>query len=349
MSTPTISPTPGPLPSPAPGTHARTLFNQVLQTTNRNGSQYRPAAADEKAPALGGYASIEKPGTVAADTVRYVTEEGDHVLVSKSITPTLYQQVVEDQPKVAGFKASVAAGYAPATTDAAAPATLSGYARIGAPDEMGPGLIRYEAADGSKVIVSQQQNPELFKQVASDFKSLSGVASSQQEGYRVAGADEKPPEKLGDFAVIGPIDEAGPGVMRYVDRAGNKVVVAQRDNPELYSAAKDAFKTLTGLSKSEAEGYRKAGDNEVWPPVFGTTVGPPNEAGPDTIRYEHNGEKVVVARDDNPKLFDYLTALQTVVTDPEKRSAMEKAVNSGQILADGNTPLPGLNDIVEFN
>lgn len=59
MSTPTISPTPGPLPSPAPGTHARTLFNQVLQTTNRNGSQYRPAAADEKAPALGGYASIE--------------------------------------------------------------------------------------------------------------------------------------------------------------------------------------------------------------------------------------------------------------------------------------------------
>ncbi|NAT63598.1 hypothetical protein CU664_09995 [Pseudomonas syringae pv. actinidifoliorum] len=349
MSTPTISPTPGPLPSPAPGTHARTLFNQVLQTTNRNGSQYRPAAADEKAPALGGYASIEKPGTVAADTVRYVTEEGDHVLVSKSITPTLYQQVVEDQPKVAGFKASVAAGYAPATTDAAAPATLSGYARIGAPDEMGPGLIRYEAADGSKVIVSQQQNPELFKQVASDFKSLSGVASSQQEGYRVAGADEKPPEKLGDFAVIGPIDEAGPGVMRYVDRAGNKVVVAQRDNPELYSAAKDAFKTLTGLSTSEAEGYRKAGDNEVWPPVFGTTVGPPNEAGPDTIRYEHNGEKVVVARDDNPKLFDYLTALQTVVTDPEKRSAMEKAVNSGQILADGNTPHPGLNDIVEFN
>lgn len=113
----------------------------------------------------------------------------------------------------------MAAGYAPATTDAAAPATLSGYARIGAPDEMGPGLIRYEAADGSKVIVSQQQNPELFKQVASDFKSLSGVASSQQEGYRVAGADEKPPEKLGDFAVIGPIDEAGPGVMRYVDRA----------------------------------------------------------------------------------------------------------------------------------
>ncbi|MCF5500205.1 hypothetical protein GIV52_19560 [Pseudomonas syringae] len=292
---------------------------------------------------------MEKPGTVAADTVRYVTEKGDHVLVSKSTSPELYQQVVDDQPALAGFKTSVAAGYKPAAADAEAPSGSGGYLRIGPPEEMGPGLIRYEAADGSKVIVSEQQNPELFKQVASDFKTLSGINSSQQEGYRLAGADEKVPEKLGDFAVVGPVDEAGPGLMRYVDREGNKIVVSQSDNPQLYGAAKDAFNSLTGLSKSETEGYRRAGDNEVWPPVFGTTVGPLNEAGPGTLRYEHNGEKVVVARDDNPKLFDYLKALQSVVADPEKRSAMEKAVNEGQILADGNTPLPGLNDIVEFH
>ncbi|MCF5627824.1 hypothetical protein GIV53_00555, partial [Pseudomonas syringae] len=281
--------------------------------------------------------------------VRYVTEKGDHVLVSKSTSPELYQQVVDDQPALAGFKTSVAAGYKPAAADAEAPSGSGGYLRIGPPEEMGPGLIRYEAADGSKVIVSEQQNPELFKQVASDFKTLSGINSSQQEGYRLAGADEKVPEKLGDFAVVGPVDEAGPGLMRYVDREGNKIVVSQSDNPQLYGAAKDAFNSLTGLSKSETEGYRRAGDNEVWPPVFGTTVGPLNEAGPGTLRYEHNGEKVVVARDDNPKLFDYLKALQSVVADPEKRSAMEKAVNEGQILADGNTPLPGLNDIVEFH
>ncbi|MCF5615585.1 hypothetical protein [Pseudomonas syringae] len=349
MSTSTVSPAPGPVPTPAPGNNANTRFNQVLQSSNRNGATYRPASANEKAPALSDYASIEKPGTVAADTVRYVTEKGDHVLVSKSTSPELYQQVVDDQPALAGFKTSVAAGYKPAAADAEAPSGSGGYLRIGPPEEMGPGLIRYEAADGSKVIVSEQQNPELFKQVASDFKTLSGINSSQQEGYRLAGADEKVPEKLGDFAVVGPVDEAGPGLMRYVDREGNKIVVSQSDNPQLYGAAKDAFNSLTGLSKSETEGYRRAGDNEVWPPVFGTTVGPLNEAGPGTLRYEHNGEKVVVARDDNPKLFDYLKALQSVVADPEKRSAMEKAVNEGQILADGNTPLPGLNDIVEFH
>ncbi|WP_439851361.1 hypothetical protein ACTACG_09355 [Pseudomonas syringae] len=349
MSTSTVSPAPGPVPTPAPGNNANTRFNQVLQSSNRNGATYRPASANEKAPALSDYASIEKPGTVAADTVRYVTEKGDHVLVSKSTNPELYQQVVDDQPALAGFKTSVAAGYKSAAADAEAPSGSGGYLRIGPPEEMGPGLIRYEAADGSKVIVSEQQNPELFKQVASDFKTLSGINSSQQEGYRLAGADEKVPEKLGDFAVVGPVDEAGPGLMRYVDREGNKIVVSQSDNPQLYGAAKDAFNSLTGLSKSETEGYRRAGDNEVWPPVFGTTVGPLNEAGPGTLRYEHNGEKVVVARDDNPKLFDYLKALQSVVADPEKRSAMEKAVNEGQILADGNTPLPGLNDIVEFH
>ncbi|MCF5827114.1 hypothetical protein GIV31_26765, partial [Pseudomonas syringae] len=216
MSTSTVSPAPGPVPTPAPGNNANTRFNQVLQSSNRNGATYRPASANEKAPALSDYASIEKPGTVAADTVRYVTEKGDHVLVSKSTSPELYQQVVDDQPALAGFKTSVAAGYKPAAADAEAPSGSGGYLRIGPPEEMGPGLIRYEAADGSKVIVSEQQNPELFKQVASDFKTLSGINSSQQEGYRLAGADEKVPEKLGDFAVVGPVDEAGPGLMRYV-------------------------------------------------------------------------------------------------------------------------------------
>jgi len=346
MSTSTVSPTPA--PSPAPSGNANIRFNQVLQSSNRS-STYRPASATEKAPALGDYASIEKPGTVAADTIRYVTEKGDHVLVYRSTSPALYQQVVADQPRLAGFKTSVTQGYKPAAAGAEAPSNLGGYLRIGAPDEMGPGLIRYEAADGSKIMVSQQDNPELFKQVASDFKSLSGINSSQQEGYRAAGADEKIPAKLGDFAEVGPVDEVGPGVMRYVDRDGNKVVVSERDNPELYAAAKDAYNSLTGLSKSESEGYRRAGDNEVWPPVFGTTVGPLNEAGPGTIRYEHNGEKVVVARDDNPGLFKFLTGLQSVVSDPEKRAALEKAVNEGQLLADGNTSLPGLNDITEFN
>ena len=81
MSTPSIGQTPGPLPSATPGFNAKARFTQLLQTSNRNGAQYRPAGANDKAPALTDYTSIEKPGTVAADTVRYITQDGDHVLV----------------------------------------------------------------------------------------------------------------------------------------------------------------------------------------------------------------------------------------------------------------------------
>ena len=347
MSTTPLSRLPASVPPASANPKAR--FTHVLQASAKNNPQYRPATADEKAPDLASYSSIEKPGTVAADTIRFVTQEGDQVLVYKSTSPALYQQVVDDQSRLAGFKDSLAAGYELAAGDAAAPDTLTGYKAIGAHDEVGAGLIRYEAADGKKVIVSREQSPELFEQVTSDFKALSGVASSQQDGYRVAGPDDEPPAKLGDFAVVGPVDEVGPGVMRYVDREGNKVVVAQRDNPMMYQAAKDAYASLTGLASSEAEGYRVATDNEVWPPAFGTTIGPVDEAGPGTIRFEHDGNKVVVAQDTNPLLFQYLTALQSVVSDPDKRSALESAVNGGETLADRNTPLPGLNDITHFN
>ncbi|WP_226502265.1 hypothetical protein [Pseudomonas sp. MWU16-30317] len=333
-------------PAGAPGARAR--FAQVLKTREREAVQYRPATADEKAPALGDFASIEKPGTVAADTVRFTTRDGEAVIVYKSTSPALYQQVVDVQPKIQGVVASLEAGYSLAASDAAAPDTLGGYARIGAPDEVGPGLIRFETSDGKKVIVDQQTSPDLFTQVSDDYKALSGVSASQKEGYRIANADDQPPAKLGDFALVGPPDETGPGVIRYVTQSGEKVVVSERDNPTLFQAVKDAYASLTGLSASEADGYRRAGDNEVWPPVMNTTVGPPDEAGPGTIRYEHDGQKVVVARDDNPQLFDYLVSVQQVVTDPGKRAALEQAVNGGETLADRNTPLPKLNDIVNF-
>ena len=73
-------------------------FTAMLKSSEKNAEQYRSASSDEKAPALKDYVSIEEPGTVAADTVRYVTQSGDQVLVLKSTSPKLYKQVVEDRP-----------------------------------------------------------------------------------------------------------------------------------------------------------------------------------------------------------------------------------------------------------
>ncbi|BBP74663.1 hypothetical protein PHLH7_07670 [Pseudomonas sp. Ost2] len=323
-------------------------FAVLLKTGEQDNAVYRQARPDEKAPALSGYASIEKPDTLAADTVRFVTRDGDHVLVSKASNPGLYQQVVADQKLLPGLTDSLAQGYQLAAGDASAPGSLADYKAIGAADEMGPGLIRYETGDGHKVIVAERDNPELFKQVSEDFKALGAINASEADGYHRAGADDTPPGKLGDFKSVGPADEVGPGLIRYETQDGNKVIVSERDNPALFEQAKDAYASLSGLTASEGEGYRRAGDNEVWPPVDGTIVGPKDEVGPDTIRYESDGKKVVVARDDNPKLFDYLVGLYDLKSDPGKLAALQSATDGGSTLADQNTPQPGLNDYKGF-
>ena len=326
----------------------KTPFTALLKSSEKNAEQYRPASADEKAPALKDYVSIEEPGTVAADTVRYVTQSGDQVLVLKSTSPKLYKQVVEDRPALQAIKQSASEGYKLAAADAKAPETLDGYKAIGPPDEMGPGLIRYVTSDGQQLILAEQDNPELFKQISADFKSLTGVVASQADGYQWLGADQAGPEKLGDYLAIGPAEEMGPGVIRYVSQDGNKYVVTKRDNPALFDKVNDAYASLSGITSSEADGYRRATDNEAWPPYNGTAVGAVDEVGPGLIRYDNGNEKVVVARDDNPKLFDYLAALHEVINDPAKSGDINTAISGGATLADQGTELPGLNDYKNF-
>lgn len=269
-----------------------------------------------------------------------------HVLLKNSANNKKVEAHDKTPP---GLEASKKDGYELAAKDASPPPALADYKAIGPPDEVGPGLIRYETQDGKKVIVSEQDSPELFKQVSQDFKSLSGVVASQNAGYQSLGADGTAPAKLADYKSLGPPDETGPGVIRYETQDGTKVVISQRDNPEAFQKAKAAYESFAGLSSSEDAGYKRASDNEVWPPYGGTTVGPVDEVGPGLIRFESNGQKMVVARDDNPKLFDYLAGLHEVYTDPGKKSVVEGELNNGAVLADANTPVPGLNDYKNFN
>jgi len=254
----------------------KNLFAAVLKTSARLADQYRPATADEKAPALKDYKTIEEPGTLAADTVRFVTQDGQQVMVSKSTNPTLYKQVVEDRAALQGINKSLAEGYELGTADTAVPDTLGSYRFIGPPDQEGPGLIRYVTQDGKHVILAEQNNPEAFKQVS------------------------------------------------------------------------EAYKTLSAVNASEHVGYRRATDNEVWPPYAGTAVGPADEVGPGLIRYDNGGSKVIVARDDNPKLFDYLKSLHEVINDPAKSGDINTAVSGGATLADQGTQAPALNDYKNF-
>lgn len=333
-----------------PGVNAPAAFLLNLKKSKAEDAKpYYPAAPDKTvAPALEDYSTIEEPGTAGADTVRYVTKDGEHVIVSKSTNPVLYKQVVKDRALLQPVKDSLTEGYKLAGDDAVAPTSLGGYKAIGPPDEGGPGLIRYVTQDGKQVIVAERDNPELFKQVSADFKALTGINASETDGYKQAGSDAQPP-KFGDYLSIGPAEEMGPGVVRWVTQDGEKHVVSKSDNPDLYHAVTDAYQTMGGLRTSENDGYRRATDNEVWPPYSGTAVGSVDEMGPDLIRYNNGDQKVVVARDDNPKLFDYLASLQEVINDPQKSGDINTAVVGGATLADQSTPIPELNDYKNFN
>ena len=168
---------------------------------------------------------------------------------------------------------------------------------------------------------------------------------SDNSDYKPATSETKPP-KLNDYKGI---EDLGNGQVRYVTQADEKVLVTKESTPELYKVVMNDLRTREGIAKSEADGYRRASDNEVWPSTNGTFVGAVNEMGPDLIRYHNSDEKVVVYRDDNPELFKYLSQLKALVTDSDASRAVEKAQSEGFTLADRNVTAPDFMDYKNFS
>ncbi|GGJ85889.1 MFS transporter [Pseudomonas matsuisoli] len=231
--------------------------------------------------------------------------------------------------------------YAYANADDKAPA-FSEYKAIGRPDEVAAGTIRFETVDGKKVIVLQSTSPALFEQVKRDFESLKAVNGATDNGDNAVGKDDKAPESLRD---VQKVEEVTQDVVRYRNKDGDWSVVAKGTNPEFFEKVSGYKESLDGIKASEDDGYRRATDNEEWPPYSGIQVGPVDEVGPGTIRYDNGDEKVVVHKDDNPGLFDYLSGMQKIVTDPASRERMDKAQGDGFELAQKDGDAPKYQDI----
>jgi protein-tyrosine-phosphatase len=172
----------------------------------------------------------------------------------------------------------------------------------------------------------------------------SAAKHSNNSDYKPATSDTKPPS-LNDYKSI---DNLANDQVRYVTQNDEKVLVDKQTTPELYKAVINAQKTLEGIAASKDDGYRRASDNEVWPSANGTTVGAVNERGPDLIRYHTDKEKVIVYREDNPELFNYLSQLRALVMDPDASRAVEKSQSEGFTLADRGVTPPDLMDYKHF-
>ncbi|WP_106419132.1 hypothetical protein [Salinicola tamaricis] len=231
--------------------------------------------------------------------------------------------------------------------DTRAPRNLNDYKQI---VTFGDDLIRYETKGGKTVEVDRHTTPALFETVKQDAAQMTALNQSSEEGYGVLPLDAEPPGKLSDYRFIGPPDEVAKGVIRYEMQNGARVVVAERANPELFAAIKKDYESLIGINKSEADGYKRLGGDATPPPYYNTEVGAPGEVGPEVIRYEHDGEKFVVARSDNPALYDYLSEqYATLGGDAEHQSAIDGAVEDGAMVAGAETEAPDFNDFKRFH
>lgn len=158
---------------------------------------------------------------------RYETNSGDKVVVSKELTPDLY-----DKAKGAGdtwnaINRSVEDGYGLAAESDKPPALED----IKLFSREANGLFRYETHDGNKVVVSRDLTPGLYEESVAQGDDWDAIHKSEDNGYELAGADAYPDDK--DITRWGWPDELGPGLIQYETKDG-KFIVSEDLNKPLY-------------------------------------------------------------------------------------------------------------------
>lgn len=231
-------------------------------------------------------------------------------------------------------------GYRFATPDAKAP-DFNHYVHIEAPDTVANDVIRYVTREGDRVLVLRSSSPELFERVSRDYENLTELNDALAREYRRADVDDKAPEDIGSYLAI---EQVAPDIVRYrQSNYGEWVVLYRHDNSKMYDRLLTLRGSLRGLRDSEDDGYRRALSDEEIPHYRGTQVGPVNEVGPDLIRYEHNGEKVIVYKGDHPKLFEYLSRLR-ILLENEDMGVLTSAESDGFQLAPPEAKAPPFSE-----
>ncbi|AMB85463.1 hypothetical protein AWM79_09170 [Pseudomonas agarici] len=217
-------------------------------------------------------------------SITYTPRDGDKpVTVKEKDDPDLYKQVLNQYQRdqkngahEAGIIQSQKDGYVPAESSTVAPG-LGNYKGIGAVDEVGPGLIRYETLSGEKVVVSQKDNPTLFTQVSQDREKQLAINQSEAEGYRLAA----PNETFDGMRLVGAPEEIGPGLIRYETDSGQKIIAAKDIAPEIYNQAVNEYKGLSGApgtsDNSWIDGSSHAAGAKDWDKITGNTGAQPTQ------------------------------------------------------------------------
>ena len=139
---------------------------------------YKLAGAGDNAPGLGSYTAIGPADEVGPGLIRYETQSGEKVIVSREVNPNLYNQVKSDGETLGVINDSEKQGY-----HLAGPNEAAGMQIVGTPEELGHGLIRYETASGDKVIASRDISPDLYDQAVKFSAGVTGAAGAADTNF----------------------------------------------------------------------------------------------------------------------------------------------------------------------
>ena len=107
---------------------------------------------------------------------------------------------------------------------------LNDYKNFSWNNDQKDSVLTYELQDGTKVVVSADISPELFKSVATANDTWAKIHTSEDAGYKLAGPNDF--LKNTDITFGSP-DELGDGLIRYETSEG-KVIVSKDLSPQLY-------------------------------------------------------------------------------------------------------------------
>lgn len=104
-------------------------------------------------------------------------------------------------------------------------------------------------------------------------------------------------------------------------------------------------KSANAGGDKKAKPDRTATDNETWPPIDKTTVDAPRDG---KIRYELDGQGVVVERAVNPELYRFLVSLHELSQSPGQKAQVVSAMDASNAIADRNTEVLPWGDYRNF-
>ncbi|AMB84608.1 hypothetical protein AWM79_04495 [Pseudomonas agarici] len=230
---------------------AGSRFEEILKNArisnsgNPNAPAPKEAKADESAPKLFDYKSIEPPEKHGKDTIRYTTNDGKEVVVNRATAPKLYEQVLKDQltlqARADGYTLSVdnedSLGYADHISE-----IDTSHA-----DE---GVITYKFG-ANQMVVNNTLTPDTFNRLMHAKDAL----KFKQDGYELVGDTQKLPASSTEYKSIEHKDN---GLTLVETKDGKRYVISEDLNPELSKQLGYQGEVQKVLDKGKADGYERA-------------------------------------------------------------------------------------------